>query len=172
MEYFWKKKTILGYILSVFVFWIHVSTFSNYSLDASILATVCLGIETLTKKIVSPVAVPLFFIISGATFYRDYSSQKYLEKIQSRVKSLVIPYISWNVLYTLFAVAVSYSPISRLFVGREKITLSAKEILLSVFLYRQGPLWFVFDLICFTVAAPVIYYVIKNKYRGGGEELF
>lgn len=30
----------------------------------------------------------------------------------------------------------------------------------------NGPFWFIFNLIIFTIASPIIYYIMKNKYIG------
>jgi len=47
-------------------------------------------------------AVPIFFIISVfLLFYNvpDYNFNSYKQKIQKRVKSLLVPYLTWNMLY-------------------------------------------------------------------------
>lgn len=53
-------------------------------------------------------AVPIFFIISGYLLFRkveEYSKQVYVGKLKKRWHSLVIPYLSWNVLIVLWTLA-------------------------------------------------------------------
>lgn len=166
MNYFWKKKTIISYFLCILVFWIHISSFNNYKFDDSVCSRVYWYIDVFLTKIITPVAVPLFFIISGVLFFRNYNSDCYIKKLKTRIKTLVVPYLSWNIIYTLFAIATSYSFISNYFIGREKFVITLKNVLLSVFLYRSGPLWFIFCLIVFALCAPALFIILENKIRG------
>lgn len=169
MSYFWKKKTIVSYLLSVMVIWIHISSFANYNFDDSILAKMMLSIPFFIKDTFSRMAVPLFFIISGAVFFRNYTNETYLKKLKARFFSLVIPYFVWNILNMLFVIMTSYSFVSNYFIGREKFVLSVKNILLSVFLYgSNGQFWFVFCLIVFVALSPLIELTMRSKFVGGG----
>lgn len=170
MAFFWNKKVIVSYILCVLVFFIHISSSSNY--DNSINDATSIinnSFDFIIKKLITPTAVPLFFIISGFTFFRNYDNNSYLKKLKSRAKTLVIPYFSWNIIWMIFTIIMSYSFLSNYFIGREKFHISAQNIFLSVFHHMcNGPFWFIFNLIIFTLASPVIYYIMKNKYVGLG----
>lgn len=53
------------------------------------------------------VAVPMFCIISGYLFFQglntvDCFKEKYKLKLKSRVKTLLIPYLLWNIIYLKF----------------------------------------------------------------------
>ena len=51
---------------------------------------------------INAVAVPLFFLISGYLFAGGTSEPGwYAKKVSSRVKSLLVPYVVWNVMYWL-----------------------------------------------------------------------
>ena len=151
MEYFWKKKTIVSYVLSILVLWIHSSpAFVGYSTDSGLVALV----QTLFTRTLCPVAVPMFFLLSGAVFFRNYSPQKYAEKMKKTVWSLIIPYLLWNTINMLFSIITSYSFLSSYFTGREKF----------VFRSCYRPFWFLLCLIIFRFLSPVIYYVIKSKW--------
>ena len=55
--------------------------------------------QTLVK-----VAMPTFFVISGYLFFAnvtDWNTKTYLGKLRRRVKTLLIPYIIWNVLMAI-----------------------------------------------------------------------
>jgi len=158
-SYFWNKKMIVSYFLSVLVFWIHCSSFANYDNN---IACVQFG-SFLFASTINRIAVPLFFIISGALFYRDYTDAKYKDKLLRRVKSLAIPFIIWNILnmfFDFFASAFFF----KYFIGREKAVISLKNILLGIFHYKyNGPFWFVFALFIFVVAAPIIDKLLYSK---------
>lgn len=54
-------------------------------------------------------AVPIFFIISSFLFFhgmQDFDISKWHDKLKSRVKTLVIPYLFWNFCYLMFMLAV------------------------------------------------------------------
>ena len=61
----------------------------------------------------------------------------------------------------------SYTFLSKYFVGRQLFVLSVTNVLKGIFFYGcNTPFWFVFDLIIFSLAAPLIHLVVRNKYLG------
>lgn len=158
-DYFWNKKIIVSYILSILVFWIHCSSFIKYDYNNVFVSFFGLFFS----RTINLIAVPLFFILSGVTFYRDYTDKKYVHKLRGRVKSLIIPFAVWNILNMFFQMIAS-AFFSEYFTGREKMVLSVKNILLGIFHYKYNePFWFLFALIVFTVAAPVIDKLLHSK---------
>ena len=164
---FWKKKEVVSFFLSIMVFFIHISSFSQYNhLEGNLT-----GFNQFLKKAVhdcfTQYAVPLYFIISGALFFRDYEDKNYLSKIKKRIRTLLIPYLIWNVIWMLFDIATSHSFLSQFFIAREKFTLSVPSILEGIFLHKSnGAFWFVFNLMVFVVLSPVIDKLIRNRYVG------
>lgn len=62
-------------------------------------------VSFLFSKIISPIAVPLFFFISGFLFFyktNSFTGQIYLQKLKKRVRTLLVPYIFWNLLVLVF----------------------------------------------------------------------
>ncbi len=161
---FFEKKTKISYGLSILVFLIHCSTFANYTVDSSVIRF----ISVFFQDIITPVAVPLFFIISGATFFRDYNNAKYAEKIKRRILSLGIPFIAWNTINMLFDI-VATMWFSKYFIRRKPFIFSPWSFFVSIFHYQHnGPFWFVFALIIFSLCAPLISLIIRNKWIGFG----
>ncbi len=157
--YFWDKKTIVSYYLSIMVFWIHISTLGNYGFEAGINKF----FDITLKRSYSFVAVALFFMLSGAAFYRDYSDKSYFKKLKTRLLSLVVPYLLWNIFNMLFDFFAS-TFLSQYFVGRELFEPSLSNILLGIFHYKYNdPFWFIFALIIFAVCAPVIDKLLYSK---------
>ena len=135
----------------------------------------------------SLVAVPFFFFTSGYFFFyrlKGWGVSCYIEKIKKRLKTLVVPYVLWNLislflalLNKLLAVAIGYSSITDLECYLTKIKIGGvlwnasvwNEEATNLFgwsISMSGPfllpLWFLRDLIVMSfVLSPVIYYGIK-----------
>ena len=57
------------------------------------------------SHVITHIAVPLFFLISGFLFYQNIGSGEldiWKRKFSSRLRSLLLPYVLWIVLYILF----------------------------------------------------------------------
>lgn len=156
------KKIEVSWFLSLLVFVIHISTFNNYENIPFLVDKFVFFVQ----RVIPIVAVPLYFIISGAFFYRDYTNDKYLKKLKSRMKSLFIPYIFWNCVWMLFNIfATMY--FSKFFIGREIFEFNSNNIIQGIFHYKyNAPFWFVFALLIFIIAAPLINLLISNKIGG------
>lgn len=164
---FWNKKVTVSYILAVLVFFIHHSSYGQYTYDDGIVSSVCQILSRLWPS-VAQVAVPLFMIIAGALFFRNYEQKLYPNKLKKRAKSLLIPYLTWNTLSMLFNMAATLF-LAKYFVARQPFEFTAESILKSIFCYQaNGQFWFVADLMMYIVLAPVLYVFIHNKLVGGG----
>lgn len=164
---FWRKKTIVGYILAVFVFFIHMSCFGQYSFDDSVVSQFCrqLGLYLHNSGCF---AVPLFFILSGALFFRNYDNSKYKEKLWKRLKTLAVPYLAWNTVGMLFGLVTSMF-FAQYFVGRQQFEPTIENVLKAIFLHTQnGPFWFIENLLIFVSLSPLFYALLNNKYLKWG----
>ena len=161
---FWKKKEFISFLLSILVFFIH-SSFGQDISSGSYISVINNKTSYFFSESITRFAVPMFFMLSGLTFFKDYDNKKYFTKIKSRLFTLVIPYLLWNTIWMLWEIFTSYSFISKLTESRYPLTLSS--ILKGIFLYNCNiPFWFIFDLIIFSFAAPLVFLIIKNKYVG------
>lgn len=164
---FWKKKEFVSFVLSVFVLLIHISSIAQYTSTGSFISMVNENFAFFFKESITRYAVPMFFILSGISFFKDYENKKYYKKIKSRIFTLAIPYLLWNTIWMIFEIICSYSFISNYYVGRELFSINFINILEAIFFYKCNlPFWFIFDLIIFSIAAPLIYVFIRNKYIG------
>ncbi len=163
---FWKKKTIISYFLSILVFMIHISSFAQYTKGESVVSIINEKVDFFFTESITRFAVPMFFILSGIAFFRDYENCKYINKLKSRFKTLLVPYFVWNTLWMIFDIICSYTFLSNYFIGRQKFELTFANVLESVFLHKSTPFWFIFNLIVFIVFAPLINAIIKNKKIG------
>ena len=166
-KFFWKKKEIVSFILSVFVFLIHDPSFRQYSNTDGLVSVINEKASFLLTGSFTYFAVAMFFILSGITFFKGYDNSKYLNKIKSRVFTLIIPYLLWNIIWMIFNIVCSYSFISKYFVSSQPVSLTFTNILKGIFFYEHNiPFWYMFNLIIFSLAAPLIHLIIRNKYIG------
>ena len=159
-SFFWRKKTLLYYTMAVLVFILHCSSLSKYS---SLSDTIDVVDDFISYR-VCQVAVPMFFVISGMLFFRNYRPEDYVKKLKKRIHSLAIPYLCWNVISVLFS-AITTAFLSQYFVGRIPFEWSFSSVFLGVFHYEYNlPCWFLFELIFFVLCAPVIELLTRDRY--------
>ena len=103
-------------------------------------------LKILVSQTLVKVAVPAFFIMSGYLFFanvEEFTKQIYQQKIRRRIKTLLIPYIIWNLMMA--------------------IKLNSLGTLLSgLWTPVNMPLWFLRDLMIVSLATPIIYIFIKK----------
>lgn len=162
---FFNKKTVVTFFLSVLIVLLHVTSFEGYNYQGALGSAISFFGSFVTEGITS-VAIRLFFIISGVLFYRNYTYKTTAIKLKSRFKTLVIPYLIWCVFYTVVMMVVDASPLGGFIAVEADFTV--KNLFLGVFFnYFYKSLWFIFNLIIFTLLCPVIYTLLSNKYIGG-----
>lgn len=159
---FWKKKEFISFISSILVLFIH-SYFAQNVVSSSVASVINQKFSFFFSRSITQFAVPMFFMLSGMTFFKEYNNKKYLTKIKSRIFSLVIPYLLWNTVWMLWEIFGSYTFPA----GGEPYPLTLASILKGIFFYGcNTPFWFVFDIIVFSFAAPLVFLIIRNKYIG------
>lgn len=119
--------------------------------------------------------VPGFFFISGYLFF--LSKKSYLQKLKTRIHTLLIPYLLWNaILLSLYLIAyaagypqnINYRSITeyclidyiRLFWDRGSYDNGNFVPLLC-------PFWYIRNLLIMSLLSPLLYYIVKY-----GRELF
>ena len=135
---FSNKITFLQFALSILIVYQHTSWRYNGSLLA--LSQIHGFLFYLTQT-----AVPLFFMISGYLFYRTFKIEKAVDKLKSRIKTLVVPYLIWNVIYAVGMILLKHFG----FVNSVHIENNWK-LLLQILNSDFSPLWFVKYLIVFS----------------------
>ena len=163
---FWKKKELVSFLLSILVFFIH-SNFAQEIVGDSVMSVVNYRVSYFFSNSITRFAVPMFFVLSGITFFKGYDNKKYFTKIKSRIFTLVIPYLIWNTVWMLWEIFTSHSFLAKFSENNVPYPLDLVSILKGIFFYNCNvPFWFVFDLIVFSLAAPLVFLIIRNKYVG------
>ena len=165
-----QSRTIdwLRFPMAVAVVMLHHST--TLMLDATgPLKSLCI----IFQEGICRLAVPCFFFISGYLFFHQLQTwdwSVWTRKVKSRAKSLLLPYLLWNLIaffaYWLLARAQG-DP-----VGLQQ--QFAREGGFSIFwgvgggiplgiraVPIDGPLWFIRDLIVFTLLTPLIFKALQ-----------
>lgn len=130
--------------------------------------------------------MPIYFFISGFVFFLgvDFTKDVYYRKLKNRVKTLLIPYLIWNVVAVLFELSKRLPCFSSLLPNIRSVSLdfslsaalnsfwNAKEgifggsDMVSQAVYnihpQNAPLWFVRDLMIVILCAPAIYWLLKH----------
>ena len=124
-------------------------------------------ITELFSQVIGRICIPLYLFISGYLFFykASFSVELYKCKLKSRVKTLLIPYLLWNII--AFICLIVY-----LLIKHKEIIINI-QTLITVFWAGErgtpidGPLWFIRDLIVLAIISPLIYYYIRyTKFYG------
>lgn len=113
--------------------------------------------------------MPLFFFISGYLFFKgaDFNRDVYVRKLKSRCRSLLVPYVFWNLVVILlrFLVQVFLSDMTS---GTNKLIADySLSDWLDCFWCCDGsmpicfPFWFIRNLMILVIVSPLIYYLTK-----------
>lgn len=128
-------------------------------------------IQSLISQELARCAVPLFFLMSGYLFFvgADWSMEKYQSKIRSRVGTLLIPFLFWNILVLiLFAAAQSHPKTAPFFSGKMALIRSygIVDYISAVFGINRFPasyqFWFIRDLMVLALLTPLIHLLLKK----------
>ena len=142
------------------------------------------------SKVLPSIAVPLFFFISGFLFFykMEFGKNTYKQKLHTRAKTLLVPFLLWNII-TLFPKAARVLPgFSSLATNADQtefhfslvrlfntffcfnkyngiIVMPTNELITEINnnVYPiDVPMWYVRDLIVMVLFAPAIYWMIKK----------
>lgn len=146
--------------------------------------------NVLFSEVLACLCVPTFFVVSGYLFFykTDFDEKVYIQKLKKRFRTLMIPYLLWN-LIALLVKATKMLPIfSSIFQNMGNIEFRFSLIrLFRTFFYDDGnsglfidhfqiihvttplpingPMWYVRDLIVIILLTPLIYWLTKKfKY--------
>ncbi len=129
-------------------------------------------IQILFSEGLCRVAVPVLFLISGYLFFiklEDWNTSVWIGKIKKRGRTLLLPYILWNIIPIVLSLAKLYT--ISILPGGTSPNVMAWYNSIGNFrsLWDMGngypinyPMWFIRDLIVFIILSPIIFYYIKK----------
>lgn len=168
-----RRLGILRFPLIVGIVFIHnfgnSVTMANGTVDAAQSNALVNFIENLISNGVARTAVPLFFLMSGYLFFygTDWNTEAYFKKLRSRAKSLLVPFLLWNMLMlVMIAVAQSLPSTSGFFSGRVITPIAEYDWIdypASLLGIGHPPIsyqfWFIRDLMLLVLATPLIHQI-------------
>ncbi len=164
----WFREHIwwMSFILSLMVVWVH-SENTELFLGELGRETMVYSLENFFAQTLGQIAVPGFFMISAYLFYRNFQFSKTVSKWKSRCKSLLLPYVLWNILYYLGYVVVTRLSFVKNIIGKEPVAFDLKELFLAAVYYKYNPVfWYLFQLLILVFLAPFLYMIIRRKRSG------
>lgn len=115
--------------------------------------------------------VPLYFTISGILFFNHFTDRdSYKTKIKSRIRTLVIPYICWNIANIILLFLLQNIDFTKsYFSGSNKLIAdySISDFLKAFWDTGTGtpilsPYWYIRNLIILQLLSPTIYILTKK----------
>lgn len=164
-KYVSDKLTVLYTMLIIMVVYIH--SYYPQGEDYPIVDF----LQKFTGNGICAVANCLFFAISGYLFARNVSdSNSVVRKSLKRIKSLLPPYLIWNVLFVLVYVFLDLIPCVSRFNNNVGTLgqLSHQPLTDSLYYLFVEPaafqLWFIRDLLVMFLFTPVLCYIARKSW--------
>lgn len=157
--------------LMLLVVFIHARFMANGGDTASLYGVV----SHFFTSVISQVAVPFFFFISGCLYFRNYSDfsiNTYWKKQYRRLKTLVVPFLLWNTVFWLLFTGFKLVLPSFTNGGIPAITGASLQDVFWVYWGNPTggpidfPLWFIRDLITVTFLSPLLFFLLLKIKAG------
>lgn len=117
-------------------------------------------------------AIPAFFLISGYLFVNGLqrlTAAIYRDKLRRRVNTLLVPYLLWNGIALVVAIALTLPPLADYLPGRADYYYSVKSCIWGFvgikpgnYWPHDGALWFVRDLMIAVALMPLGYRLLRR----------
>ena len=121
-------------------------------------------LKIVVSQTLCKVAMPTFFVMSGYLFFAnvtEWNAKTYLGKLKRRVKTLLIPYIVWNLLMAIklrtFILNIFWAFWPE--AGKQIDWLGHEQLMTAP---ANMPLWFLRDLMVVSLLTPIIYIGIRK----------
>lgn len=129
------------------------------------------------------IAVPCFFLFSGFLFFNrfhEWDTKVWLGKIRKRARTLLLPYVLWNLLALLVGFGYGWlrSRFNADIVPATLVETLRSDGWLNIFWAStygcpiDYPLWFIRDLIVFVAITPLVYLLVCKCKLWGVAALF
>lgn len=121
-------------------------------------------LKLLVSQTLVKVAVPVFFIMSGFLFFANvdkWDVTTYKKKVLRRIKTLLIPYLIWNLLMAVKLKTFSMSMFWAFWnpAGKQIDWFGHEQLMTAP---ANMPLWFLRDLMVASLLTPIIYILVKR----------
>lgn len=169
------RLKLLRFPLIIGVVFIHaygnIAVFAGNEIGVNQTSFVADFIRNFISNGVARIAVPLFFLMSGYLFFIGFkwSIQNYVTKIRSRIKTLIIPFVFWNIATLLIIALAQAIPATQIFFSGKNaliVNFSIFDYFNAIIGFTRSPIayqfWFIRDLIILVLFAPLINIINKS----------
>ena len=157
--FFHNKVLMLNVFLTFIIVVLHSNPLNRIGIDIPNSYLLVHSIEVFAQ-----IGVPMFFFISAMLFYKSLSvMSKIKDKLKTRIRSLVIPYILWNIIFVGIYWTMTHIFFIASIMNMPPVPSDVAGIMLSIINSKYTVLWFVKDLIVFCLMSPVFYFILKSK---------
>ncbi|MCD8305567.1 MAG: acyltransferase [Prevotella sp.] len=131
----------------------------------------------IVSHVIPGIAVPTFFFISGYLYFiktdmaKGIAGINYVEKTKRRIKSLLIPYLSWNIivflLFSCMAMLTSGDSVMEKDGYKSILDCSLLDIWKNMYALDStgmpivNALWFIRDLFIISLCSPLVFLIAK-----------
>lgn len=160
----------LNFPLIIGVVYIHAYA-AEITLGATLLGpTEIDAVTDFVRKLVSQgvarLAVPLFFLMSGFFFFCQYSRQTLVGKLQTRCRTLLLPYLVWTLGFVAVRIFGQHLPGIGPYFGNVILSeLGATDLLDATLGITRAPeayhFWFIRDLMLLMLLSPVLAAILR-----------
>lgn len=163
---FSRKVTIVSFLLSVFIMYIHTNKLANIGEQG----TPVYVLNKILAGTFGQVGVPFFFLQSGYWMFRfDIFEEKtdiLKRKLRKKVTSIGVPFLLWNTFGLLFFLMATRLPVIRTMInGGEIVPITLRNIFGGIFLHQYNIVfWFMQDLIVVTALSPLLYRLLRHRW--------
>jgi len=162
MTQFRNKVTILSFILAALIVLRHSLGIGIYNMPSWLYI-----LESFVAQ-GTDIVVPVFFALSGFLFFTNLNWKEYPRKLKTRVKSLFVPYIIWNLIGLLSVLVICQIPQLAGKINTVAPSLELGTLLKNTFWYTEYNItWFIKDLMIFILVSPVFKLLSFNRLLAG-----
>lgn len=167
-DYLSNKMRCLSFVYAMLVVLLHANSLIIYAMAPAggLVNSAVYYFQKLVAQDLVRCAVPSFFAISGFLFFLKVQSiRNVFENMRKRVRTLLIPFVIFNLLYCLFHLLTDVliqGEDWKLVLGVQSGWIVAAVRILLMFKFN-GAGWYLFVLIGFVCLSPLLYYTLKNK---------
>lgn len=117
-------------------------------------------------KIIADSAVPMFFVMSGYLLFYKYDIRKYFDTLNRKVRTLLIPFVLWNLLGFAYHKCLSLLSIMTEVAEANPELLSTRNILYGVWRSAYDPpVWFIKTLFELILISPLVWGIASKLKR-------
>lgn len=147
-----NKITYLNFALAFMILNLHSAYMSLFN------ATDIVVFINNVVKVMCNMAVPTFFFVSALLFYKSCEKKTYIDVIQKKIRTLLMPYICWNIVCFPLKEFKNYKS------GLGLSFTSAFDLIGNILNSSYDPvLWFVRVLFIYFLIYPINLFFIKKK---------